>query len=46
MFYIEPSLGYMLSDAERFLSFMDMEGMGEGIGLYKWHLGLGIGLRF
>jgi hypothetical protein len=46
MFYIEPSIGYMLSDVERVLSWGNMEGMGEGLGLYKWHLGLGIGLRF
>jgi hypothetical protein len=47
MFYIEPSLGYMLSDVDRLSGYGYMEeGIGEGLGLYKWHLGLGIGLRF
>jgi hypothetical protein len=46
MFYLEPSLGYMLSDAEMLTSEGGMEGMAEGLGLYKWHIGLGMGLRF
>jgi hypothetical protein len=48
-FYIEPSIGYMLSDAEMVTQGEEgggMEGMGEGLGLYKWHIGLGIGWRF
>jgi hypothetical protein len=46
MFYIEPSLGYILSDAEAFSSSLGFQNYATGIGLYQWNLGLGIGIRF
>jgi hypothetical protein len=46
MFYIEPSLGYVLSDIETITGTWGYQWYGSGMGLYQWHLGLGFGIRF